>query len=252
MSNTSRLEVLPVRGSLVTFHALLDHETGKVILVDGGFMGNVVARLCRSLRFRGFGFKDVEAILLTHGHLDHTRNLAQLKRLTEAPIFAPVAERAHIEGRYPYRRLSRVCGWAEATGRRFLSYEVPEVDFWFNPYEKFSFWGGLQVVSLPGHTLGHCGFYSKRLKLLFAGDLFSNFMGFPRLPPPWLNVDGQMVRRSILVADALVPAGGGVVLNHGRDASPASHREDLARLAGQVRDGLPRFDARADSGVTHE
>lgn len=249
MSDLSRFEVLPVPGIVVTFHALLDHETGKVSLVDGGFMGDVVARLRRLLRSRGFDLKDIEAILLTHGHLDHTRNLARLRRLTEAPIYAPEAERAHVEGRYPYRGFSRICGWAEAIGRWLLSYEVPLIDSWFTPQVELPFWGGLQVVPLPGHTLGHCGFYSRELQLLIAGDLFSNFLGFPKLPPPWFNVDGRMVVRSILAADALLPADGAVVLNHGRDASPDWHREDLARLAGKFRSALPRFDARTDSDL---
>ena len=41
--------------------------------------------------------------------------------------------------------------------------------------DELPFWGGLRVVHLPGHTLGHCGFYSKAHDLLFSGDLFASY-----------------------------------------------------------------------------
>ncbi len=227
--------MVPVSGLVVTNYVLVDSRERRAVLVDGGFLGNAVGRTEAALADQGLRFTDVEAILLTHGHLDHTRNLARLKRETGAPIHAPATDRAHVEGRYPYRGLARVCGWLEAIGRRLLRYEVPEIDHWFVPGERLPFWGGLEVIGLPGHTLGHCGFYSPGNRLLLAGDLFSNFLGFAKLPPPWFNVDGGMIRESIREADQRTPADGGVLLNHPRDASPAWHREDLARLAERFR-----------------
>ncbi len=49
------------------------------------------------------------------------------------------------------------------------------------------FWGGLRVVHLPGHTRGHCGFYSERHDLLFSGDLFASYFFNTHLPPAILN-----------------------------------------------------------------
>ena len=36
----------------------------------------------------------------------------------------------------------------------------------------------LRVIHLPGHTQGHCGFYSQRFSLLFTGDLFASYPGW--------------------------------------------------------------------------
>ena len=49
------------------------------------------------------------------------------------------------------------------------------------------FWGGLRVVHLPGHTRGHCGFYSERHDLLFSGDLFASYFFGSHRPPAILN-----------------------------------------------------------------
>ena len=51
-----------------------------------------------------------------------------------------------------------------------------------NPHGNFvalrEFWtfflsGSLHVVALPGHTHGHCGFYSAHHQFLFSVDLFA-------------------------------------------------------------------------------
>lgn len=240
MNQPSAREAVAVSGLIVTSYALIDHEEGSVVLVDGGFLGDAVGRIRRELEFHELGWRNVEAIVLSHGHLDHTRNIARLRRETGAPVFAPRIDAAHIEGRYPYRGLSRFCGWIETVGRCLLRYEAPEIDHWFEPGDELPFWGGLRVVGLPGHTLGHCGFYSEPERLLLAGDLFSNFLGFAKPPPPWFNVDGQRVWESIRLADEIVPLDGGVLLNHPRDASPQWHREDLARLAARSRRDVSR------------
>ncbi len=223
---------LVVRGWIVDFHALYDEE--GVYLIDGGFL-HAIPRLERALVGIGRGLKDIRAILLTHGHLDHAHNLGPLKALSGAKILAPAGEEAHVAGRYPYRGITRFCGLAEAFGRMILNYQPPEVDTWFSDGDELEFWGGLRAVCLPGHTLHHCGFYNASRKLLLCGDLFSNYLGgWPRLPPPWFNVNGAMIPQSI--EKALTLDLEGVLPNHSRNQSPALHLEDLRKLASRFRD----------------
>ncbi|MCB1230764.1 MAG: MBL fold metallo-hydrolase [Verrucomicrobiae bacterium] len=234
MPKTNRFEILSFRSPLVTAHGLLDHERHEATLVDGGLFPSKINRIRERLRARGFAFSDVRAILLTHGHLDHTANLACLRKETGAPLYAPEVDRFHIEGRYPYRGLSRICGALESIGRLVLNYETPTIDEWFSPDDQLPFWGGLRVIGLPGHTLGHCGFLSESQRLLVAGDLFSNFRGIPRLPPPWFNVDEAQIRESVRRANKLIPDNGGVLMNHGHEATPESHRAELRKLAERI------------------
>lgn len=217
-----------VRGTVVHCHLLYDRD--GVVLVDGGFLG-AVRRIGRALERIDRGWQDVRVILLTHGHLDHTLNLAALKQRSGAPIFAPAADRAHVAGTHPYRGISRFCGWAEAFGRAVLRYRVPEVDRWLEPGEKIDLWGGLEAVALPGHTVGHTGFYSPSRRLLFCGDLFVNFLWVPRRSPPWFTDDRAAARRSLERAAELDLAG--VLPAHSRRAAPARHLRDLHRLGGR-------------------
>ena len=53
--------------------------------------------------------------------------------------------------------------------------------------ETLPFWGGLDVVHLPGHTEGHCGFYSKKHNLIFSGDMFASYFFNAHRPPAILN-----------------------------------------------------------------
>ncbi|MEM1295325.1 MAG: MBL fold metallo-hydrolase [Verrucomicrobiota bacterium] len=217
---------LQVRGLAVHFHAIYDDE--GVYLIDGGFLG-AVSRLESALAGIDRQFSDVRAILLTHGHLDHTFNVAELQRRTKAPVWAPKQDAAHVAGTYPYRGLSRICGTMEKAAGLLLRFDPPAVDHWFEPGDELPFWGGLRVIGLPGHTIGHCGFYSEPRRLLFSADLFSNYWGPARKPPPWFNAHPEMIDESLREAMELDPAG--VLPNHSRRQLPEAHLESLKSLA---------------------
>lgn len=216
----------PIRSPLVTFH-LLEEENG-LTLIDTGFVGGV--RLLKQTLDRiDRDLSEIDTILLSHGHLDHTLNAHSLQQLTGARLLAPRLDRLHIEGQYPYRGLSRITGFGEMMGRSCLRYQAPQIDEWFGVGDHLPICGGLEVIDLSGHTHGHCGFYAPSQKHLFANDLFTNDFGFPMLPPPWFNLDREKVITSIHRAAALELEG--LSLNHSRPFSPKRQLENLAQLA---------------------
>jgi glyoxylase-like metal-dependent hydrolase (beta-lactamase superfamily II) len=198
-----RARVRTIRGVMGVCHLLVEPDRRGAVLLDTGLVGEPWF-IRRALAKCGLGLHDVSGILLTHGHLDHAGNLAWVKRATDAPIYAHAAEQAHINGTYPYAGVNRWCGRLERAGRAVLGVGAPAtIDVAIAEGDELPFWGGLRVVHLPGHTLGHCGFYSARHDVLFSGDLFASYFFKVHLPPPILNSAPELIPGSLEKARAL-------------------------------------------------
>jgi glyoxylase-like metal-dependent hydrolase (beta-lactamase superfamily II) len=81
---------------------------------------------------------------------------------------------------------------------------------------------------LPGHTLGHCGFYSQRHDLLFSGDLFASYFFNVHTPPDILNSAPELIAASLEKARALNPRL--MVPQHYDVLDGALHRRRFDRL----------------------
>lgn len=178
--DSAPLPLHAIRGIMGCCFLLADGDDS--ILLDTGLGGEmmIIRRLLRKLNLKPTSIK---AILLTHGHLDHAGNLAWLKAWTGARVFAHREEQAHINGNYPYKGVNRWCGRLEAAGRVLLRYRPVKIDEFIEDGQQLPFWGGLQVIHLPGHTKGHCGFFSRKHDLLFSGDMFASY--FVTVHKPW-------------------------------------------------------------------
>ena len=217
-------EIVQLRGVLVHHHIIFDDDGAH--LIDGGFLGGI-RRIHKTLGARGMDFSNVRSLVLTHGHLDHTLNAARLKKLSNCRIYAPKLDRLHIEGRHRYRGWSKICGWLEFWGRLLFCYSVPAVDEWFE--EDDTLCAGLRVISLPGHTGGHCGYVWEDEKLLIAADLFTQYTGSPQPPPRIFNDDHAEALRSICKAAAMNFEK--VYLNHAHQLTPRQAARSLQEVA---------------------
>ena len=223
----SQYRVYPIRGLLGYFHLLHDAARNEAVLIDTGLMGEM-AGLYRVLNTLGLCWQDVKAILLTHGHLDHTGHLFEIRQRTGAPLFAHRDEQPHINGTFAYRGVSRVCGVLEAFGRWVLRYRPVAIDEPLHAGMELPHWGGLKVIHLPGHTHGHCGFFSARFGLLFSGDLFASYGFFTHLPPAILNSCPEHFDESLDRVTKLSPRL--VIPNHYFGFDGAMHSRRLAAL----------------------
>ncbi len=181
----------------------------------------------RALRKHGWEKETIRGIIVTHGHLDHILNVATIARETGAWIAAPRLDAEHYAGRPCYRGWARVTGCLESLGRPVLGFRPFVPDRWLNDGDFLDVWQGLRAVHLPGHTLGHMGFYCERLRLLFSADLFASSYFLAHLPPDIFNSAPAQIPQS--VAKALAFDLVGVLPNHGDRATPAEH---LQRLRG--------------------
>jgi hydroxyacylglutathione hydrolase len=112
----------------------------EVVVVDPGDATPVQATLdAEGLRLAG--------ILVTHHHPDHIGGVAALKQRWAVPVYGPAAEQSTIGALTQPLTDGDV---VDLLGLRF------------------------EVISVPGHTLGHIAYYAPEIKTLFCGDtLFS-------------------------------------------------------------------------------
>lgn len=195
--------VFTIRGLMGVCHLLVD-EHGDAVLLDTGLLGERT-QIRWMVRRLGLEPASIKAILLTHGHLDHGANAAWAQRFTGAPLYAHPAEQAHLDGTYPFQGAARWCGRLERVGYNVLNYRPARIDRFIADGDELPFWGGLRVVHLPGHTEGHCGFYSARHDLLFSGDLFASYFYNVHFPPRFLNSRPDLLGDSVRKAIALNP-----------------------------------------------
>ena len=219
----------PIQSLVVSCHLLV--EGPEAVLIDTGLL-NDTARIRRLLSRLQLPPSALRAILLTHGHLDHARNAASLFQWSGARIHAHPAEQPHLDGRYPYRGPSRWCGRLESIGRALLGHRRVTIHEPLHDGQVLPFWGGLRVVHLPGHTAGHCGFFSERHGLLFSGDLFASYRSRASLPPPIFNSLPELIPSSLERALRLDPRG--MIPSHFLGRDWARHRRKFDALCARV------------------
>ncbi len=153
-------------------------ETKKAICIDPG---DEAERIVETLERRGL---TLQAITLTHAHLDHVGGVAALKKLQ------PNAQINLHKGDEPlYQALPEQPAWigiprAQWSALGFAFETPPAVDHYWTDGEKYSV-GKLEfeVLHCPGHTPGHVVLYERAERVVFVGDvLFAGSIGRTDLP----------------------------------------------------------------------
>lgn len=153
-------------------------EGRSLTLVDCGFQGHR-RYLDHWLEQRGRSRGDIEAVILTHGHRDHTGFAEELRR-TGVPVFLHPADEHHVQGRgrgLPPQRLLRNL-WRPATMALFLEAAADGVFSQDNlggfeplvPGTRVDAPGRPEVVAIPGHSPGSVAFHLPERGVLLTGD----------------------------------------------------------------------------------
>ena len=222
-------DLLQIRTGIVNFYVLRDSK--GLYLIDGGFIG-ARRRLKKALSDRGWDREPLLGIILTHGHLDHILNVKNIADEYGAWIAAPRMDLDYYRGQSKYTGISKLTGALESLGRSILNFQPFEPDRLLDSGDELDIYGGLLVVSLPGHTKGHIGFYSEKRKLLFSGDLFASFGKWTHLPPTFFNSDDAEISKSI--SKALELDLEGVFPNHCDKSKPDVHLSHLRKLSRKL------------------
>ena len=136
------LSVEPIKAFTDNYIWLVSTNEGSIV-IDPGESKNIQKLIDNNTI-------DLKGILITHHHYDHTNGLSELVKKNDLEVYGPVN---NIDG----------------------------INHRLNDKDKISIIGiDFDVMSIPGHTLDHIGFYSANADnpILFCGDtLFAGGCG---------------------------------------------------------------------------
>ena len=157
----------------------------------------------------------LEAILLTHAHLDHIEGVARLQAAHAAPVYLHPADRPLYD---------HAAEQAAMFGMRVDA--LPPVDHPLEPGKPVDMAGcTFEVRYAPGHSPGHVLLYIASAGIVFAGDVvFQGSIGRTDLPGGNLQQLMTSIREQVLTLpdQTVVYSGHGppTTVGHERVANP--------------------------------
>ncbi|GAA5124948.1 MBL fold metallo-hydrolase [Haloechinothrix salitolerans] len=218
---------------------------GKLTIVDAGLPTSWQS-LQQALDELGRQPKDIEALLLTHGHFDHLGFAEQLRSEIGVPVYihdndVPLTQNPRQYGR------ARPLTWyllTQVKAMPMVAGFVKNRAWWPKPIkevrrirdDKLDVPGGPRVLFTPGHTLGHCAFHFPERDTVIAGDAVVTLNPYrgtrtPQIISGAATVDPERALESLSV---LADTGARTVLTgHGEAWSDGAERMvELARQHG--------------------
>ena len=186
---------------------VLNHDD-QLTVIDIGLGKGDVDRLERELQAHGWNLSQIQHILITHAHMDHTGGLAELQQRTNAVTYVHAADAAVVRGEESSPRanpeeLGRI-------GRMILRFikdnDAPPAsvqDELQGGEQLDAIFPGLEVVHLPGHSPGQCGYYVPNRGLLIGGDVMMRYPWGLAFPIRAASPDWDAVQESIRKIDAM-------------------------------------------------
>ena len=128
-------ELVTIR-CLTDNYAYLVHDRGCTVLIDAPEAGPILSEL------RGRGWS-LDVILLTHHHDDHIQAVPEIVAETGAEVWGNMADTSRLP---PLDRALQAGDWTEVCGQT------------------------LNVIDVPGHTVGHVAYHMPDAGLVFTAD----------------------------------------------------------------------------------
>jgi len=198
-------------------YLIVDERTNRAVIVDPGGEGE---RLIEEVEATG---ATLDAIWITHAHVDHLGAIASIKRKWDVPIYL------HPLDRRLYEAASRQ---AEVYGIPFE--EPPAPDREFSDGQMIQVGDReMRVMHAPGHAPGHVVIHGDGIALV--GDcLFAGSIGRTDLPfsnPPQLAA--TLEKLAALPPETIVYPGHGVETTIGEERLSNPFLNGTARIVGR-------------------
>jgi hydroxyacylglutathione hydrolase len=212
-----KVETLTVGAFQENCYLVIDEDSNRSVVVDPGGEG---PRIVEAIEESG---TTLEAIWITHAHVDHVGAIAAIKQRWDVPVFLhPLDARL-------YEAAPRQ---AEVYGLPFD--EVPPPDREFSDGQRIKVGEKeMTVMHAPGHAPGHVVIHGQGIALV--GDcLFAGSIGRTDLPfsnPPQLSASLQKI--VALAPETLVFPGHGAQTTIGEERKSNPFLNGTARIVGR-------------------
>ncbi|MCX6681695.1 MAG: MBL fold metallo-hydrolase [Methanoregula sp.] len=171
-----------------------------LVLIDTGLPNNSKKILAYVHDTLGSIPSDIETIILTHYHLDHTGSAYELWDATGAKVVIHENDADYVSGITPMPVPGGFWGVLYRMFKIFLKYKPVQPDILLHDNDRIA---GLVCIHTPGHTSGSICLYDPKFKLLFAGDTLRFVDGKLQGPPPQFTPNMDQAEQSIKKIAAL-------------------------------------------------
>jgi glyoxylase-like metal-dependent hydrolase (beta-lactamase superfamily II) len=233
---------LPVSFANVYF---IGRPGSKWILLDAGLPG-WAPEIFHAAEARFGGGSRPEAIVLTHGHLDHAGSALALANMWDVPIYVHQLEVPFLTGKSFYPPADPTVGGATAFLSRFLPRLRRDLRGHLRELHQHKVPGasGWQWLATPGHSPGHICLFRESDRILLTGDALvsvdmDSWSGLvsakPKLagPPTPFTIDWDAARTSLKELANLRP--NVIGCGHGVPISDSNLADRLEKFAGRFR-----------------
>ena len=189
---------------------VIEGEGGRCIIIDPGFYSPDEKK--EFMDFLDSGGLTPEAVLLTHGHIDHVWGVKALQDRFGIPVFMKAEDRAELD-------------FNVKIGGKF-GVDAPDCTFAYTDMadgQTLEFAGmKLEVITTPGHSIGSVCYLDREGGVMFTGDtLFAGCIGRTDLST------GDYDKEIVSIMEKLMVLDGGITIypGHGAPSTIARERE---------------------------
>jgi glyoxylase-like metal-dependent hydrolase (beta-lactamase superfamily II) len=231
------------KDAFVNYYLIHDETSDAWALVDAGLKWSAGSIKNMVNNVMGEGRRPA-AIILTHGHFDHTGALLTLAKEWNVPVYAHLLELPYLTGKSSYPPPDPSVGGGLMASVSFLYPKTPiDIGEYVhklpddNSIPGFTEW---KYIHSPGHTPGHISLFREKDKVLIAGDAFVTtksesaihaltHMSHLSGPPKYFTSNWASAKLSVIKLAALDPEI--IATGHGKPMQGEEMRLELNNLS---------------------